>query len=591
MSPTTPASPPRKPSKVEEAKTASRQLRGTIPEVLASDAAGFDHDDLQALKFHGVYQQEDRDARVERIKKKLPKEHIFMVRTKLPGGVLSADQYLAMDALADRYSYNRSLRITTRQGFQLHGVGKGDLKSTIRGIHDALISTLAACGDVERNVVASPTPLADEPHRLVRELAAEIARELCPQTGAYHEIWLDGERVATSDDEEPFYGEAYLPRKFKTGIALPDDNSIDVHSQDAGLIAVVEDGRLVGANLLAGGGLGMSHKKADTFARLGSPVGFVPADRIVAAVRAVVAVFRDHGDRSDRKHARLKYLIEAWGGDRFRAAVEAEAGFRFEPWRRTGDLAFADHLGPHPQGDGRWFYGLFVGNGRIQDEDGGPRIKSALAEIVRRLAPGVILTPVQNLFLTCLEESAVAEVEAILERDGVPRPLSLPAIHRYSLACPALPTCGLALADAERALPGVLDRLEQELAALGLDDEPLTVRMTGCPNGCARPYTADVGLVGHGPGFYDVYVGGRLTGDRLADLYETRVAEAEIADVLRPLLTAWSQERRPEEGLGDFYQRTFSGDGAGGGGHRTILTGTKDDPARARVEERLAVLA
>lgn len=579
---------PDQPSKVERAKKKSRRLRGTIREVLDSDADRFRHDDVQALKFHGVYQQDNRDSRVDRRKAGLDKEFMYMVRAKLPGGVLTADQYLGLDEIADKYSWNRSLRITTRQGFQLHGIVKNHLRDTIREMNEALISTLAACGDVERNVMASAVPYADAPHRRARELAAEIARELCPATGAYHEIWLDGEKVESSrETEEPFYGDRYLPRKFKTAVALPDDNSVDVHSQDVGLVAVVDDGELVGADVLVGGGFGMTHKKEDTFARLGTPLGFVPADRIVDAVRTIAAIFRDHGDRSDRRHARLKYLIEDWGMVRFRETFEETAGFEVGPWREVGPMRFADPLGSHPQGDGRLFYGLFVESGRIRDSEiGGPRLKTALREIVERLRPGVVLAPHQNLFLTDLAEDDVEEVEAILKiYDALPAELS--AARRYSMACPALPTCGLALSDAERALPGLIDVLEEKLAALGLDDEPFTIRMTGCPNGCARPYSADLGFVGRGPGLYDVFVGGRLAGDRLADLYAARVREAEIPDLLSPLFEAWGRERYPEEGLGDFYQRAFRD----GEHHRTILTGSKEGAMREVVEERLAVLA
>lgn len=579
---------PDKPSKVERAKKKSRHLRGTIREVLDSDAPEFAHDDVQALKFHGVYQQDNRDSRVDRRKAGLDKEHMYMVRAKLPGGVLTAEQYLGLDEIADKYSWNRSLRITTRQGFQLHGVAKDHLKGTIRDMNQALVSTLAACGDVERNVMASAIPYADPAHERVRELAAQIARELCPATGAYHEIWLDGEKVETStDDEEPFYGEQYLPRKFKTAVALPDDNSVDVHSQDVGLVAVVEDGELVGADVLVGGGFGMTHKKEDTFARLGTPLGFVPADRIVDAVRTVAAIFRDHGDRSDRRHARLKYLIEDWGMVRFRETFERQAGFQLGPWRDVGEIRFSDPLGAHPQGDGKWFYGLFVENGRIQDSAvDGPRLKTALQEIVERLRPGVVLAPHQNLFLTDLTEDDVEEVEAVLQvHDALPGELS--AARRYSMACPALPTCGLALGDAERALPGLIDVLEEKLLSLGLDDEPFTIRMTGCPNGCARPYSADLGFVGRGPGLYDVFVGGRLAGDRLADLYAAKVKLAKIPELLTPLFEAWSRERYPEEGLGDYYQRAFRD----GQHHRTLLTGSKEETMQEVVEERLAVLA
>jgi sulfite reductase beta subunit-like hemoprotein len=586
-----PQTPPGKPSKVERAKQGSAYLRGTVAQTLTSTATHFEHDDVQVLKFHGVYQQDDRDERHERRDSGDEKAYSFMVRAKIPAGELTASQYLALDELADRHSNNRSLRITTRQGVQLHGVIKDHLKDTLRGLNQALVSTLAACGDVERNIMASPTPYAGERYRRVRELAVELARELCPRTGAYCEIWLDGEKVAgegaARGAEEPFYGATYLPRKFKTAVALPEDNTVDVFAQDVGLLAVVEGDRLVGANLLAGGGLGLTHAKADTFARLGTPLGFVAAERLVAAVRAVVAIFRDHGHRGDRRHARLKYLLEAWGPERFRAEWEARTGFALEPWREVGPILHPDHLGAHAQGDGRFFYGVFVQNGRVIDgPGGGPRLKTALARIVDRLRPGVRLSPDQNVLLTDLDEASLAEVEATLADHGAARPQDLLPVRRFSLACPALPTCGLALGDAERALPGVLDVLEAELSTLGLDEEPLTVRMTGCPNGCARPYTADLGLVGRGPGVYDLYVGGGLAGDRLAELYDLKVPLEGIAASLRPLLRAWSRERRPEEGLGDYFQRAF-----GDGRRRTLLTGSKEEPWRERVMEKVATVA
>jgi sulfite reductase (ferredoxin) len=593
--PARPAPRKRAESKVEAAKKASKHLRGTIAQVLAADDPAFEHDDIQALKFHGVYQQEDRDDRGSDKKDQKGKRYLFMVRTKLPGGKLSAAQYLALDALADAVTWNKSLRITTRQGFQFHGIIKGDLKQTITRVNQALVSTLAACGDVERNVMASPAPIADDAHRTVQRFAEQIAAEMAPATRAYFELWVDGEKIdgwqqphpeaGTGADEEPFYGDAYLPRKFKTGITLPQDNSIEVYSQDCGLIAIVRDGKVAGANVLVGGGFGLTHRKSDTFARLGSPLGFVDADDVVKAVKVVAAIFRDEGNRADRRHARLKYLIEEWGMDRFRAEFEKRAAayaynggpFSLKPWVELPPLEHKDYLGRHDQGDGRSFYGVWIPNGRIIDTDGW-RAKTALRTIVERTDCRVILTPDQSLLLADLDDEQVAFIEKTLTEHGVKLVHELSGVRRYSMACPALPTCGLALAESERYLPQVISELEVVFEKLGLSDEPLTVRSTGCPNGCARPYTADIAFVGRKPEVYDIYVGGRLAGDRMAELYAENVESAQLVPTLQPLLEAWARGRRGDESFGDFYNRVFA-DGAA----RQIVTGSKDDPSQPRV--------
>jgi len=544
---------PKPPSKVELAKRQGRHLRGSIGDTLASDATHFGHDDVQLLKFHGTYQQDDRDQRREREAAGLEKAYAFMVRVAIPAGAVTAEQYLALEELADRHA-NGTLRVTTRQGFQLHGVLKCDLKATIAGVNRKLLTTLSACGDVQRNVMGCAAPLGDADHAEVRRVAEELARELRPGSGAYHEIWLDGEKQLSTGAEEPFYGEHYLPRKFKVAVGLSTDNCVDIWAQDVGLLTVVESGRLTGYNLLVGGGLGMTHHKGDTTARLAEPLGFVPLEHGVEAVRLVAAIFRDHGNRSDRRHARLKYLLAEWGIGRFREEFQRRASFSLSPAIPLPRLPFHDHLGRHRQADGRWFYGVFVQSGRIEDTPG-HRLKTALHEIAGRYRPGIRLTGQQNLLLTDLEAAAVEEVEATLRRHGVTPAVELAAVRRYSMACPALPTCGLAVAESERAIPALLDRLETELETLGLRNEPLTVRMTGCPNGCARPYTADIALVGRSLGLYNVYVGGGLAGDRLVDLYRADVPQEEIIETLRPLLARWATERRPGEGLGDCYQR------------------------------------
>jgi sulfite reductase beta subunit-like hemoprotein len=541
------------PSKVELAKRHGRHLRGTIAEALASEATHFGHDDLQLLKFHGTYQQDDRDQRKAREAEGREKAYQFMVRVAIPAGAVTAEQYLALDGLADTHA-NGTLRVTTRQGFQFHGVLKGDLKGAIAEINRTLLTTISACGDVQRNVMGCAAPLGDADHAEVRRVAEALARELRPGSRAYHEIWLDGEKRLSTETEEPFYGEHYLPRKFKAAVGLSTDNCVDIWAQDVGLLAVVRQGRLTGFNLLVGGGLGMTHNKGDTTARLAAPLGFVAPEHAIDAVRIVAAIFRDHGNRSDRRHARLKYLLAEWGLERFRDEFVARAGFPLQPAVALPRLPFHDHLGRHRQADGRWFYGVFVQSGRIADT-GSHRLRTALRTIVERFRPGLRLTAQQNLLLTDLDPVALDQVDALLREHGVTPPLELSAVRRYSVACPALPTCGLAVAESERAIPGLLDQLEAELESLAVGREPLTVRMTGCPNGCARPYTADVAFVGRSLGLYNVYVGGGLAGDRLVDLYRADVPLEEIVESLRPLLQRWAAERQEGEGLGDFYQR------------------------------------
>jgi sulfite reductase (ferredoxin) len=545
--------PPKTESKVELAKRNGRRLRGSIAETLASDATHFEHDDIQLLKFHGTYQQDSRDERRGREAGGEEKAYSFMVRVAIPAGAITAEQYLALEEIADQHA-NGTLRVTTRQGFQFHGVLKHDLKATIAGINQKLLTTIAACGDVERNVMGCSAPLADADHAAVRQVAEAIARELRPGSRAYHEIWLDGENQVSTEEEEPFYGDRYLPRKFKTAVGLSIDNCVDIYSQDVGLLAIVADGRIQGFNLLVGGGLGMTHHKADTTARLAQSLGFVPTAYGVEAVRLVASIFRDHGNRSDRRHARLKYLIAEWGIDRFRDEFQRQASFQLGPAVTLPPLPFHDHLGRHRQADGRVFYGIFIQSGRIVDTPGF-QLKTALHAIIGRFRPGVRLTGNQNLLLTDLDANTLDAVELLLREHGVTLPQDLSSVRRFSLACPALPTCGLAVAESERAIPEILDQFEAELEGLGLREAPLTIRMTGCPNGCARPYTADLAFVGRSLGLYNVYVGGGLAGDRLVDLYRADVQPGDLLSAVRPLLVRWAAERLDGEGLGDFYQR------------------------------------
>jgi sulfite reductase (ferredoxin) len=567
---------PKTESKVEGIKKTSHHLRGKIAETMAAGLTHFSEDDATLLKFHGVYQQDDRDVRQQRRKVKLEDAHMFMVRCAIPAGVLTSAQLLSLLDIGDKYA-NGTVRVTTRQGIQYHGVLMNYLKRNIAGINHALLTTLSACGDVERNVMACAAPLPDAAHVTVRKLAREIAAQLRPATHAYHEIWLDDEKHISTEQEEPFYGDHYLPRKFKTAIAMADDNCVDVYNNDAGLIAVLEGEKIAGFNVLVGGGMGMTHGKADTIARLAEPVGFVGPEHGVEAVRTMAAIFRDFGNRADRRHARIKYLINERGIEWFRDEFRRRALFTLADSRPLPRPVFHDHLGRQSQGDNQWFYGIYIENGRIADHEGS-QMKTALRTIANRFSPSVTLTAQQNILFTDLSESAVADIELILKDNGVKTTSELSAVRRFSMACPALPTCGLAMAESERLMPTVVDMFEHELTLLGLRDAPLTMRMTGCPNGCARPYTADISFVGRRPDIYHVYVGGGMEGDRAVDLFAADVAVADLIPLLRPLLQKYATDRRNGENLSDFYQRLL-----GRAETRTAITG-RETPTRDLVQ-------
>ena len=547
------------PSKVEKAKVAGKLLRGTIDEVLNDTGQdAFEHDDLQLLKFHGTYQQDDRDLRADRRKEGLGKAFSFMIRIALPGGVVSNSQYLDLDRMADEFA-NGSIRITTRQAVQFHGVIKTELRETMRQINESLMTTLAACGDVCRNVMASAAPFTDEVYTQIRKTTDEIAVDLRPATKAYYELWIDGKKQDVPGETEPFYGETYLPRKYKVGVTLAGENQIDVYSYDAGLIGFAEDGKLAGYNVVAGGGLGMSHGRPNTFAQIADEIGFVAVENGVEAVRIVCSIYRDFGNRNDRKQARLKYLINEKGVEWFREEFAKRASFEIQPSRELPNVGIEDWLGPHKQDDEKWFYGVFVENGRIIDNDK-TKCRSAFRKIMQEIGCDAVFTAQQSIIFSNLKESQVAQLEAVLKEFDVPTVDTLSNAKRYSMACPAMPTCGLAVAESERVSADVVGSVETKLAELGLADVPLTIRMTGCPNGCARPYTADIAFVGRRPGVYHLFVGGRLTGDRMADLYAGDVKVEDAIDVLSPLLTKFAADRNDGEGLGDFYQRSLDRD-------------------------------
>ena len=545
-------------SKVEHIKSESDHLRGQIGEELAQDSTHFSDAQVQLIKFHGIYQQENRDARQARKAAGSEKAYQFMVRSRIPGGMLTAEQYLVEDELAGRYA-NGTLRITTRQGFQLHGIFKGDLHSTIHTINEALLSTLAACGDVNRNVMACPAPAASRAQAQVQEIAHRIAMHLAPRTHAYHEIWIDGEQVdivslREGDENEPIYGPTYLPRKFKIGVAFAGDNCIDVYTQDIGLVAALEGEHLGGFTILVGGGMGMTHGKTETFPRLATPLCYATVDEVLPVVETIVMIQRDYGDRQNRKHARMKYVVEERGIAWFRAELERRLGHSVQDPRTISWHDVEDHLGWHTQDDGRWFLGLYVENGRIKDDDT-MQLRSGLRHAIEKFRPNIRLTAQQNILFTDLAETQRGPLMDLLAQYGIPTDPVEIGTRRFAMACPALPTCGLALAEAERALPGVIRQIEADLHALGLGNEPLSIRMTGCPNGCARPYMGDIGLVGRTKDIYNVYVGGDMLNTRLNTLYAASVHIRDVVATVRPLLALWRDERIPGEAFGDFCYR------------------------------------
>jgi sulfite reductase (ferredoxin) len=554
-------SEPGKPSPVETIKEQSRFLRGTMPEELVDDNSGFGKDSEVLMKFHGFYQQDDRDARsLSRKEGAEGKSYIFMVRTKIPGGKMTSRQLLAELDLADQVG-NTTLRCTTRQGLQLHGVIKRNLKQTIHTINKIQLSTLGACGDVNRNVMCCPAPYHRPAYRETQALADQIAAHLAPRTPAYHNLWLtdvaSGERELAYGPEtevEPIYGMHYMPRKFKIAIGFPEDNCTDVYTNDLGLLAIVRDGHVTGYNVLAGGGLGVTPSAKKTFPALAKRIAFVTPDQALDVVTAIVKVQRDHGNREDRKVARLKYLIANWGVEKFKEQVESCFGRALPPPTDDDVHGFNDHLGWDQQGDGRWFYGLNIENGRIKDDDRS-QLKTALREICLRFAPGIRLTSHQSLLFTDVAEQDRGTIESILKSHHVPLSEEISEARRWSMACVAWPTCGLSITEAERALPGIIDQLEVELARMGLAGERFTVRMTGCPNGCARPYNSDIGLVGKTKGKYTILVGGRLLGDRLNFIHKDLVPEESVVSTLVPLLANFKQNRLESETLGDFCHR------------------------------------
>ena len=540
-------------SRNEHIKEASGYLRGTLADGLLAHATGaISDDDGQLVKFHGMYLQDDRDLRAERTAKKLEKAYSFMIRLRIPGGVVTPAQWLTLDHIARTYA-NGTLRATTRQTFQYHGVIKSNLKRTMREIDGALLDTIAACGDVNRNVLSASNPYQSGAHAAAYALAQDISTHLLPKTGAWREIWLDGDKVVGGEDE-PIYGKTYLPRKFKTVVAVPPTNDVDVFAHDLGFIAIrSEAGDLLGWNVTVGGGMGMTHGEPETFPRTADVMLFTPPEHALAVAEAVMTVQRDWGDRTNRKAARLKYTIERHGLTAFRAEVERRVGRTFTDPRPFTFTSNGDRYGWTRGDDGRHHLTLFIQNGRIRDIQGGPQMLTGLRRIAEIHDGQFRLTANQNVLIANISDEKRDAIEALVAEHGLTDHAG--ALRRNSMACVALPTCGLAVSESERYLPDLITELEASLARHGLADDEITIRMTGCPNGCARPYIAEIGLVGRGPERYNLYLGAAFDGSRLSKLYAQDVAAADITARLDPIFAAYKANRHEGEHFGAFTIR------------------------------------
>ncbi|WP_411333103.1 assimilatory sulfite reductase (NADPH) hemoprotein subunit [Metabacillus indicus] len=546
------------PSDVEDIKKRSNYLRGTLAEVMQERiSAGIPDDDNRLMKHHGSYLQDDRDLRNERQKQKLEPAYQFMLRVRMAGGVARPDQWLVMDELAQKYG-NGTLKLTTRQTFQMHGILKWNMKKTIQEIHASMLDTIAACGDVNRNVMCNVNPYQSDLHAEVYELSRKLSDDLLPRTRAYHEIWLDEEKVAGTPDAEevePMYGPLYLPRKFKIGIAVPPSNDIDVYSQDLGFIAIVEDNKLSGFNVVIGGGMGMSHGDKATYPQLGKVIGFVAPDRLVDVAEKIITIQRDYGNRSVRKYARFKYTVDRLGLQNVKEELENRLGYRLGAAKDFRFDSNGDSYGWVKGGNGKWHFTLFVEGGRIADYDGYP-LMTGLREIAKVLKGDIRLTPNQNLIISNVSSQQKKKINELMEKYSLTDGKHYSALRRSSIACVALPTCGLAMAEAERYLPRLIDKIEEIVDENGLRNEEITIRMTGCPNGCARHALGEIAFIGKAPGKYNMYLGAAFDGSRLSKLYRENIGEEEILSELRVLIAQFAKEREPGEHFGDFVVRT-----------------------------------
>ncbi|MGG3564822.1 assimilatory sulfite reductase (NADPH) hemoprotein subunit [Neobacillus rhizosphaerae] len=545
------------PSDVEGIKERSNYLRGTLKEVMADRiSAGIPEDDNRLMKHHGSYLQDDRDLRNERQKQKLEPAYQFMLRVRLPGGVASPSQWLVMDELADKYG-NGTLKLTTRETFQMHGILKWNMKKTIQEIHASLLDTIAACGDVNRNVMCASNPYQSEIHAEVYEWSKKLSDDLLPRTRAYHEVWLDEEKVAGTPDVEevePMYGPLYLPRKFKIGIAVPPSNDIDVFSQDLGFIAIVDDGKLIGFNVAIGGGMGMSHGDTATYPQLAKVIGFCKPDQLYEVAEKTITIQRDYGNRSVRKNARFKYTVDRLGLETVKTELENRLGWKLDEAKSYHFDHNGDRYGWVKGIQGKWNLTLFIEGGRVADF-ADYKLKTALREIAKIQTGDFHLTPNQNVIIANVSSQKKKQINALIEQYGLTDGSHFSALRRNSMACVALPTCGLAMAEAERYLPNLIDKIETIVDENGLRNEEITIRMTGCPNGCARHALGEIGFIGKAPGKYNMYLGAAHDGSRLSKMYRENIGEDEILKELNVVLSRYAKERNEGEHFGDFTIR------------------------------------
>ena len=541
-------------SEVEKIKSKSGNLRGTIEEGLKIQITGsLSEDDTQLTKFHGFYQQDNRDLRDERRRQKLEPLYSFMLRARVPGGVINAEQWRAIDKIS-RELTSSGIRLTTRQTFQYHGILKRNVKKLIRGINDAFIDSLAACGDVNRNVLCNANPLESIYHEEVYKDAVSVSNHLLPKSQAYHEIWLDEEKVAdVKEEKESIYGNTYLPRKFKIAIAIPPHNDVDINGNDLSFVAIIENKKLIGYNVLIGGGMGCTHSTPGTYPQIAKDIGFIKKTDIRKIAEAVVTTQRDFGDRTDRKKARLKYTVDRMGVDNFKDEVEVRSKIKLKKSKDFNFISHADRFGWIKNVDGTWNLTLFIEHGRITDKPNGPQMLSGLLKITNIHQGEFRITATQNLMISKVEESNKDIIEDLAREYGLWREVSL--IRQNSMACVAFPTCGLAMAEAERYLPTLISKIEELTKKHAIEKIPITIRMTGCPNGCARPYLAEIALVGKALGKYNLYLGGDGKGTRLVQLYRENIGEDIILEELDNLFSQYSTNREKNELFGDFLIR------------------------------------
>ena len=541
-------------SKVEQIKNDSDYLAGKIGSQLQNSDSYFEENEVQLLKFHGTYQQYNRDTATELKQKGLEKEFYFMIRTKIPAGLLTSKQYIELDDLTNEFS-DPSLRITTRQTIQFHGVLKGNLKKIINTVSTMLLSTYGACGDVVRNVTTVAAPINDQIHNQLRQDALKISSHFLPSSTSYGQIWINGDKYEYSDKEnkEPIYGKLYLPRKFKIGITIPGDNSVDVLTNDIAIFLIFKNNKLLGYNIAIGGGLGMTHNKPETFPYLAKPLLFCNPSDLIQVLEQIVKIQRDYGDRKNRKHARLKYLVAEEGTKWFKRLIEYKLNKNFDNPLKLNNLKVVDHLGWHEQGDGKWYTGIFISSGRIIDNKN-KKIKTGLRDIIKKFNPSITLSTDQNIILGNINEKDKNIIDQLLEQYSIVKK-KISKVDRWFLACPALPTCGLALSEAERVRDEIIRKVDEILLKHNLQDEKFSIRITGCPNGCARPYAGDIGIVGRAPNLYALFSGGDFEGTRLNKKILDKISYQDLTKAIEQILLLFKDQRKNNEPLGDFCNR------------------------------------